>query len=99
MRRERSFRVLLIAGALYAVTAGANPALSQATAVITGKVTAEGGRPVGGAQVFFPDFHVGANTAPDGSYTIRLDADRVFTRPTRGNAIGGHAGAELFAHA
>jgi TonB-linked SusC/RagA family outer membrane protein len=77
MRRERSFRVLLIAGALYAVTAGANPALSQATAVITGKVTAEGGRPVGGAQVFFPDFHVGANTAPDGSYTIRLDADRV----------------------
>ena len=78
MRRERSFRVLLVAGALFALSAGANPAQSQeATAVITGKVTAEGGRPVGGASVFFPDFHIGANTAPDGSYTIRLPADRV----------------------
>jgi TonB-linked SusC/RagA family outer membrane protein len=77
MRRVSSFRVLLVAGALYGLSLGANPALSQATAVITGKVTAEGGRPIGGASVFFPDFHLGANTGPDGSYTIRLPADRV----------------------
>src|SRR5438876_372683 len=76
MRRLSSFRALLVAGALYALSVGANPALSQ-EAVITGKVTAEGGRPIGGASVFFPDFHIGANTAPDGSYTIRLPADRV----------------------
>jgi TonB-linked SusC/RagA family outer membrane protein len=67
---------LLVAGALYALSVGANQALSQ-EAVITGKVTAEAGRPIGGASVFFPDFHVGANTGPDGSYTIRLPADRV----------------------
>ena len=77
MRRVRSFRILLVAGALYALGVGANPALSQETAVITGTVTAEAGRPIGGASVFFPDFHLGANTAPDGSYTIRLPADRV----------------------
>ena len=77
MRRVSSFRVLLVAGVLYALGVGASPAFSQATAVITGKVTAEGGRPIGGASVFFPDFHIGANTGPDGSYTIRLPEDRV----------------------
>ena len=78
MRRARSFTVLLVGGLLYALSVGGSPALSQeATAVITGRVTAEGGRPIGGASVFFPDFHLGANTAPDGSYTIRLPADRV----------------------
>src|SRR5438309_10035383 len=76
MRRLSSFRALLVSGALYALSVGASPALSQ-EAVITGKVTAEAGRPIGGASVFFPDFHLGANTGPDGSYTIRLPADRV----------------------
>jgi len=67
---------LLLAGAI-ALGAGARTAASQTTAVITGKVTAEEGRPVGGASVFFADFNLGANTAPDGSYTIRVPADRI----------------------
>ena len=76
MRRASSLRLLLLAGAI-ALGAGARTAASQTTAVITGKVTAEEGRPVGGASVFFADFHLGANTAPDGSYTIRVPADRI----------------------
>jgi len=65
---------LIFAGAICALGAVATTARSQTT--ITGKVTGEGGRPIGGASVFFPDFHVGANTAPDGTYTIRLPEDR-----------------------
>ena len=76
MRRASSLRLLLLAGAI-ALGAGARTAASQTTAVITGKVTAEEGRPVGGASVFFADFNLGANTAPDGSYTIRVPADRI----------------------
>lgn len=72
----KSVRGWLLTGAL-ALIAGASQAAAQTTAVITGKVTAEGGRPVGGASVFFPDFNVGANTAEDGSYTIDVPSDRV----------------------
>ena len=77
MRRASYVRPLILAGAIYALGAGAGTALSQTTATITGKVTGEGGMPVGGASVFFTEMHIGANTAPDGSYTIRLPADRV----------------------
>ena len=76
MRRQSSVRALLLAGVLYALTAGAGAAVAQAAAVITGKVTGEGGRPIGGASVYFPDFNLGANTAPDGSFTIRVPEDR-----------------------
>src|SRR5207237_1087921 len=55
----------------------ATTATSQTTAVITGKVTAEEGRPVGGASVFFADYNLGANTAADGSYRIVVPSDRV----------------------
>ena len=76
MKRASSVRLLLLAGAI-ALGAGARTAASQTTAVITGKVTAEDGRPVGGASVFFADFNLGANTAPDGSYSIRVPSDRI----------------------
>ena len=77
MRRASSVRAVIFAGAICALAAGAGTARAQDIATITGKVTAEAGRPIGGALVFFPDFHLGANTAPDGTYTIRLPADRV----------------------
>lgn len=77
MSRVSSVRIWLFAGAICALGAGVNAATAQTTAVITGKVTAEGGRPVGGASVFFPDFNIGANTSSDGSYTISVPSDRV----------------------
>jgi len=77
MRRASSVRTLLFTGAIYALGTGATAAMSQTTAVITGRVTAEGGRPIGGASVVFADYNIGANTAPDGSYTIRVPSDRI----------------------
>ncbi len=59
------------------IMAGASAVQAQATATITGKVTAEGGRPLGGARVIFVDFNLGANTSADGSYTISVPSDRI----------------------
>ncbi len=72
----RSVNGWLLAGAL-ALIACATQAAAQATAVITGKVTAEQGRPIGGASVFFADYNIGANTSEDGSYSIRVPSNRV----------------------
>ena len=77
MIRASSVGVLLVAGVFCALSGGAKSASSQTTTVITGKVTAEAGRPVGGASVFFADFNIGANTAADGSYSILVPSDRV----------------------
>ncbi len=77
MIRASSVRFLIFAGAIGALGGVATTATSQTTAVITGKVTAEEGRPVGGASVFFADYNLGANTAADGSYRIVVPSDRV----------------------
>jgi len=50
---------------------------AQQPAVITGKVTGEGGRPVANASVSIQQLGIGANTREDGTYTILVPAARV----------------------
>ena len=50
---------------------------AQQPAVITGHVTAEGGRPVANASVALTTLGLGSNTRDDGTYTILVPAARV----------------------
>ncbi|MEO5579457.1 MAG: SusC/RagA family TonB-linked outer membrane protein [Gemmatimonadaceae bacterium] len=75
--KRSSVSAWLLAGVLGALLAHAGRVQAQTTAVIAGKVTAEAGRPIGGASVLFPDFNIGANTSADGSYSITVPSDRV----------------------
>ncbi|HXS22779.1 MAG TPA: carboxypeptidase-like regulatory domain-containing protein, partial [Gemmatimonadales bacterium] len=50
---------------------------AQQPAVITGRVTAEGDRPVANASVAIQQLGLGSNTRDDGTYTILVPAARV----------------------
>jgi len=50
----------------------ASPLLAQDAAVITGKVTAQGGEALGGANVVVASSNFGAVTAANGTYTITI---------------------------
>ncbi len=50
----------------------ASPLLAQDAAVITGKVTAQGGEALGGANVVVANSNFGAVTAANGTYTITI---------------------------
>ena len=63
-------RLLADAGALVL------PAVAQAQATISGRVTAEGGNPVVGASVFLEGLQIGAQTTDDGRYNILVPAAR-----------------------
>ena len=68
-------RSLVVPAALLAAALWATPAAAQ-SAVITGKVTAEAGQPLGGASVGIPDLGVGSISSSDGSYTFTVDMAR-----------------------
>ncbi|HEY0972323.1 MAG TPA: SusC/RagA family TonB-linked outer membrane protein [Gemmatimonadales bacterium] len=63
------------AGAVVLLSAPA-VAVAQQPATITGTVTAEGGSPLGSAQVFLQGMSLGTQTGPDGRYTITVPAAR-----------------------
>ena len=63
-------RLLAVAGALVL------PAVAQAQATISGRVTAEGGNPVVGASVFLEGLQIGAQTTEEGRYNILVPAAR-----------------------
>ena len=63
------------AGAVVLLSAPA-VAVAQQGATITGTVTAEGGSPLGAAQVFLQGMSLGTQTGPDGRYTITVPAAR-----------------------
>lgn len=75
--RINSVRTWLLTGAVGVFLAASAALQGQATGTVTGKVTGEGGRPIGGASVVFPEFNLGANTGADGTYTIKLPWDRI----------------------
>jgi hypothetical protein len=55
----------------------ASPLPAQQGAVITGRVTAQGGEALGGASVVVANTNLGAVTAANGAYTITIAADGV----------------------
>ena len=69
----RALGVVAAALALHTARAGAQ----QQAATISGRVTAEGERPVAGASVFIQALSLGATTGADGSYTFSVPASRV----------------------
>ena len=68
-------RTLMVPAALLAAALSTTPAAAQ-SAIITGKVSAEGGQPLGGASVGIPELGVGSISATDGSYTFTVDVSR-----------------------
>jgi len=70
-----SLLVGIVAGAFAMATAGRLSA--QEAAVITGKVTAQGGEALGGANVVVANSNFGAVTAANGTYTITIGAAAV----------------------
>jgi len=73
--RFGSLLVGIVAGAFAMATAGRLAA--QEAAVITGKVTAQGGEALGGANVVVANSNFGAVTAANGTYTITIGASAV----------------------
>ena len=74
--RVRKFGTLLVtsvAAALVTLTFSTAPLAAQ-EAVIKGKVTAETGEPLGGANVVVANANVGAITAANGTYTLTIPA-------------------------
>ncbi|HEX8850070.1 MAG TPA: SusC/RagA family TonB-linked outer membrane protein, partial [Gemmatimonadaceae bacterium] len=77
MSKENQGRLLLAAGA-FAALALATPVLAQqGSAVISGQVTAEGGRPLTGATVQVVELNAGALVNEAGRYTLLIPAARV----------------------
>ncbi len=72
--RAFRFGAVIVAGAISALLAAAAPA--QAQGIVSGRVTGEGGEPLGGANVFIQDMNIGAATTTAGLYTINVPADR-----------------------
>jgi len=75
--RVRKFGTLLVtsvAAALITLTFSTAPLAAQ-EAVIKGKVTAETGEPLGGANVVVANTNVGAITAANGTYTLTVPAN------------------------
>ena len=77
MSKENQGRLLLAAGA-FAALALATPVLAQqGSAVISGQVTAEGGRALTGATVQVVELNAGALVNEAGRYTLLIPAARV----------------------
>ena len=69
---------LLVAGATAAIVAlSGTPLRAQEAAVIKGRVTAQGGEPLGGANVLVANTNLGAVTAANGTYTITVGREAV----------------------
>ena len=77
--QTRLGRVLPLIAAL---TAGlvATSALSAQTVTFTGRVTAEGGQPLAGANIGITELGVGSVAATDGKYTFTVDQSRISGR-------------------
>jgi TonB-linked SusC/RagA family outer membrane protein len=77
--QTRLGRVLPLIAAL---TAGlvATSALSAQSVTFTGRVTAEGGQPLAGANIGITELGVGSVAATDGKYTFTVDQSRISGR-------------------
>ncbi len=71
MRTPR-YGSLLVASVSAVLALGTGPLSAQGPAVITGKVTAEGGEVLGGANVVVANSNFGAVTAANGTYSITI---------------------------
>jgi TonB-linked SusC/RagA family outer membrane protein len=67
----------LVAAALALASPAASPLAAQQAATITGRVLAEGDRPVAAASVFIPTMNLGTTTSANGTYTFTVPASRV----------------------
>ena len=65
-----------LGGAMAVLVASAQARAQGQAAVITGKVTGEADRPLGGANVYIAELNVGANTRVDGTYSLTVAAGR-----------------------
>ncbi len=74
-------RVLSVAAALFVAALAASTARAQSV-VFSGKVTAQSGQPLGGANVGLPELGIGGVAAEDGKYSFTIDQGRV-----RGRAL------------
>ncbi|MGZ8379275.1 MAG: TonB-dependent receptor plug domain-containing protein [Gemmatirosa sp.] len=72
-------RRLLCHGCLAAAIVAASPLAlaAQQAATITGRVLAEGDRPLAAASVFIPTMNLGTTTSATGTYTFTVPASRV----------------------
>jgi len=69
---------LLVACATAAIVAfGSTPLRAQQSAVVKGRVTAQTGEPLGGANVIVANTNLGAVTAQNGTYTITIGQEAV----------------------
>lgn len=66
-----------LAAALALVASVASVGSAQQSGTITGKVAAEGGQPVEGANVLIPDLQISVGTNAAGVYTITIPAARL----------------------
>ena len=74
-------RVLSVVAALCITSLAASTARAQSV-VFSGKVTAQSGQPLGGANIAIPELGVGGVAAEDGKYSFTVDQGRV-----RGRAL------------
>ena len=65
-----------LAGVVAIAIAAAQAGAQGQAAVITGKVTGEADRPLGGANVYISELNAGANTRVDGTYSLTVAAGR-----------------------
>src|SRR5437879_4147443 len=72
MRVPKSGTLLVACATAAIVALGGTPLRAQQAAVIKGRVTAQTGEPLGGANVIVANTNLGAVTAQNGTYTITI---------------------------
>ena len=75
--RAPQLGTLLVACATAAIVTVSPTSLNAQQAVIRGKVTAQTGEPLGGANVLVANTNIGAITQTNGTYTLTIGADAV----------------------
>jgi len=77
MRVPKSGTLLVACATAAIVALGGTPLRAQQAAVIKGRVTAQTGEPLGGANVIVANTNLGAVTAQNGTYTISIGQEAV----------------------
>src|SRR2546430_263170 len=77
MRVPKSGTLLVACATAAIVALGGTPLRAQQAAVIKGRVTAQTGEPLGGANVIVANTNLGAVTAQNGTYTITIGQEAV----------------------